>query len=137
MKCCLAKISTDHILYILELIITIVEFDNNPINWNIKIRDLLQTHKYKLNIDGWSLLQRKYFTDAGFPSGFVETLVQNHQVNESPFAYEMEGILYLHFLYGLKSLLGIKGEISKIGRGSQAREIVELIQTQLEIEDND
>ena len=114
-----------------------MESENNPINWICEIRDLLQTRRYKLKNDGWSIFKPEYFSNAGFPNGFAEILVEKHQVNENPFAYEMIGISYLHFLYGLRRLLGIKGEISKIGRGSQAREIVELIQTQLEIEDDE
>jgi hypothetical protein len=112
-------------------------YKDNPVLWINEITRLLKSKKYVLIRDGWQILRPGYFLQAGFPETFIKILVKKHTVNTGPFVSTVVGVHYLDFLYGLKTLYGIEDEIPKIGRGSQAGEIIRVIYERLEIFDDE
>lgn len=87
--------------------------------------------------DGHGVYEPEFYIRNGFPEEFVQSLVHKHgggshfkeQIDGDPNKI-ITGVYNLDMLYRVASLLGAKGS-TKMGRGFQARELVENIKAVL------
>ena len=107
--------------------------NDNPIIWINQITKLLKSEKYVLLRDGWTIFEPEHFIKLGFPDRLIRELVKDHDLDGVETA---RGVYYLDFLYRLKTLFNVEA-VGKIGRGSQAGEIIKAIHAKLGIEPDD
>ena len=104
------------------------------VGWRSTIVTLLRSRLYKLHRDGWTIFPPEYFIEQGFPDRMIFELIKDHEgCSLDGRGGTVRGVYYLDFLYRLKSLFNLEVE-GKIGRGSQAGEIIKAIHTQLGID---
>ena len=104
------------------------------VGWRSTVVTLLRSGLYKLQRDGWTIFPPEYFIEQGFPDRMIFELIKDHEgCSLDGRGDTVCGVYYLDFLYRLKSLFNLEVE-GKIGRGSQAGEIIKAIHTQLGID---
>ena len=104
------------------------------VGWRSTIVMMLRSGLYKLQRDGWTIFPPEHFTEQGFPDRMIWELVKDHKgCSLDGRGDTVRGVYYLDFLRRLKSLFDVKSE-GKIGRGSQAGEIIKAIHARLGIE---
>ena len=103
------------------------------IGWRSTIVTLLRSGMVELARDGWTIFPPEHFTKQGFPDRMIYELIKDHEgCSLDGRGDTVRGVYYLDFLRRLESLFGVEVE-GKIGRGSQAGEIIKAIYTQLGI----
>ena len=104
------------------------------VGWRSTIVMMLRSGLYKLQRDGWTIFPPEHFTEQGFPDRMIWELVKDYDgCSLDDRGDSVSGVSYLDFLRRLKSLFNVEAE-GKIGRGSQAGEIIKAIHTQLGID---
>ena len=104
------------------------------VGWRSTIVTLLRSGLVKLHRDGWTIFPPEHFTGQGFPDRMIFELIKDHDgCSLDGRGDTVRGVYYLDFLRRLKSLFNLQVE-GKIGRGSQAGEIIKAIHTQLGID---
>ena len=104
------------------------------VGWRSTIVTLLRSRLYKLQRDGWTIFPPEHFIEQGFPDRMIFELIKDHEgCSLDGRGDTVRGVYYLDFLYRLKSLFNLQVE-GKLGRGSQAGEIIKAIHTQLGID---
>ena len=104
------------------------------VGWRSTIVTLLRSGMVELARDGWTIFPPEYFTKQGFPDRMIWELVKDYDgCSLDGRGDSVRGVSYLDFLRRLKSLFNVEAE-GKIGRGSQAGEIIKAIHTQLGID---
>ena len=104
------------------------------VGWRSTIVTLLRSGLVKLQRDGWTIFPPEHFTGQGFPDRMIFELIKDHEgCSLDDRGDTVRGVYYLDFLYRIKSLFNLEVE-GKIGRGSQAGEIIKAIHTQLGID---
>ena len=107
------------------------------VGWRSTIVTLLRSRLYKLQRDGWTIFPPEHFTEQGFPDRMIWELVKDYDgCSLDDRGDSVRGVYYLDFLRRLKSLFNVEAE-GKIGRGSQAGEIIKALHAQLGIDQND
>ena len=101
--------------------------------WRSTIVMLLRSGLYKLQRDGWTIFEPEHFIKLGFPDRLIRELVKDHDLDG---VETVRGVYYLDFLYRLKTLFNVEA-VGKIGRGSQAGEIIKAIHAKLGIDPDD
>ena len=104
------------------------------VGWRSTIVTLLRSGMVELARDGWTIFPPEYFTNQGFPDRMIWELVKDYDgCSLDGRGDTVRGVYYLDFLRRLESLFNLQVE-GKIGRGSQAGEIIKAIHTQLGID---
>jgi hypothetical protein len=104
------------------------------IGWRSTIVTLLRSGMVELARDGWTIFPPEYFTEQGFPDRMIYELIKDHEgCSLDGRGGTVRGVYYLDFLYRLKSLFNLEVE-GKLGRGSQAGEIIKALYAQLRID---